>query len=77
MIEVVNKLKVYEVAGRDVSNDPDRELCRPTTTPILRVLSHWIHQDRVVLQPPTGDPITVVAADLIAAIRNATHNSFP
>jgi hypothetical protein len=40
--------------------------------PTVRVSSHWNYSDRVVLE--VGDQkVTVLAADLEAAIRNATN----
>ena len=62
MIEVQNKVPVYEVDGKDVA----------ISGPKIHVLSHWSSPDRVVLQ--VGDTKwTVVAADLEAAVKNATN----
>jgi hypothetical protein len=62
MIEVQNKVPVYEVDGKDVA----------ISGPKIHVLSHWNSGDRVVLQ--IGERTwTVIAADLEAAIKNATN----
>ncbi len=66
-IEVVNRIRIYEQNGKEVA------LGQPL--PILAVASHAINSDRVVLTDPNGLAITVVASDLIAAIRNATNAS--
>lgn len=42
--------------------------------PSIRVHSHWCHRDRVVLEVE-GESVTVVAADLHAAVNNATNTS--
>ena len=66
-IEVVSRVKVYEQNDRDVApGDP---------APILTVESHRIYSERVVLTDPNGLRITVIASDLLAAIRNATNAS--
>lgn len=63
MIKVINEVPVYEVNGNE---------SRAVDGPKVHVLSHWSSPDRVVLQ--VGDTKwTVVAADLEAAVKNATN----
>jgi len=40
--------------------------------PSIRVHSHWCERDKVVLEVE-GKSVTVIADDLIAAIKNATN----
>lgn len=64
MIDVVNEVKVYEKRGRDTPLVGDE--------PPLTVRSHWNRNEFVRLVIADVD-ITVNAADLQAAINNATN----
>lgn len=56
-IKVINEVKTYD--------EPEK--------PNIRVLSHWCHNDRVVLE--IGEySVTVVARDIKAAVANATNS---
>jgi hypothetical protein len=65
MITVESKVQVYEVNGKDAP---------AIDGPKLTVTSHWNLNDRVTLQFDGGEKFTVVAADLRAAIDNATNS---
>lgn len=66
MIEVQSTLPIYEIDGR--------ELAGPRLQDAVVVRSHWNRTDLVVIR--IGDKhYTVVAGDLIAAIKNATNNN--
>ena len=63
MIKVTNEVNVYEVNG----SEP-----KPGERPTVLVRSHWNRSNLVVLE--IGDlRLAVTAADLQAAIRNATN----
>lgn len=66
MINVVNRLKVYEVNDKEIDNSEDEK--------ILEVKSHW-NIDRFVVLKINDVEITVSANDLIAAIKNATNTN--
>lgn len=62
-IEVSNRVKVYEVDGKET----------PVGASVgMNVLSHALHNDRVVLEID-GKKHTVIARQLKAAIDNATN----
>ncbi len=64
MIKVSNTISVYEVDGKESTG---------IGGPTIDVRSHWNRQSLVVLV--LGDQsYTVVADDLVAAIRNATNS---
>ena len=65
MIKVVNRLKVYEVNGKENTEEEER----------LEVESHWNIDRFVVLKINDAVKITVSANDLIAAIKNATNTN--
>lgn len=67
MIKVESEIPVYEIEGKDVSINPPR--------PVMKISSHWNRHQMVVIRSPQ-DPeksITVLAADLVAAVTNATN----
>lgn len=64
MIEVTNRVKIYEVNGQEENVAKDDHLI---------VSSHWNEPSKVELVI-AGDKITVVAKDLRAAIDNATNS---
>ncbi len=63
MIKVTCELPVYEIDGQ----------APPMNGAPLIVQSHWNNRQWVVLLMPNGPPITVNAADLKAALENATN----
>ena len=67
-IEVESKVRVYEVDGG--------ALPRGGEDIKLRVRSHAILGDQVVLVTPDGESYTVIAGDLICAIKNAQNSGF-
>ena len=64
MIEVTNKLKIYEINGKEVDIFEN----------ILEVKNHWNINEFVVLNY-NGITITVSAKDLREAISNATNTA--
>jgi hypothetical protein len=64
-IEVVNHVHIYEENGEDIKG----------ALPSLTVESHPIYGERVVLKWLDRQPVTVIASDLLAAIKNATNAS--
>ena len=66
MINVVNKLNIYEVDGKETNNIKDEK--------ILEVKSHWNIQRFVILKFNDVE-ITVSARDLETAIKNATNTN--
>ena len=66
MIEITNKVPIYEVGGEQVEAEAGDKVQ-------LLVKSHHIHSDRVILVCD-GEEIVVIARDLEAAIQNATNN---
>lgn len=68
MIEVQNIIPVYEIDGQEV------KFADPKLRPTIGVASHWNRMDLVVIK--IGDKnYTVVAGDLITAIKNATNTN--
>lgn len=65
MIKVRNEVKVYEHNGEDVALLENR---------FVDVVSHWNNNRQVVLVI-NGERYTVLADDLICAIRNATNSN--
>ena len=64
MMDVINKIKVYEIDGDDnIKNDTS-----------IEIKSHWTFRNFIVLDI-FGKEITVVAEDLERAIQNATNVS--
>ena len=63
--EVQSRIRIYERNGEDIKGE----------LPTLKVSSHSIYGDRVVITDPAGVAITVIASDLLAAIKNATNAS--
>lgn len=61
-MEVKTKIKIYEINGDEISGKF-----------ILEVISHWNMTDRIVLKI-AGDGYTVIAEDLIMAIKNAQNH---
>ena len=66
MINVVNRIKVYEVNDKEIDNPEDEK--------ILEVKSHW-SKNRFVVLKINDIKITVSANDLEAAIKNATNTN--
>lgn len=65
-MEVFNKLKCYEVNGEEQTG---------SCYPVLEINSHWPYSDRIILVTPKGEKLTVLASDLIKAIRNAQNHN--
>ena len=65
MIEVFNKVKIYEINGEDTNYNDNT---------ILVVKSNWIDDKRIIIEY-NGMELTVVASDLQDAIKNATNTS--
>lgn len=65
MITVKSDIKIYEADGQII------DLNYPTLT----IQSHRNDDRRVVIELPHGGTLTVIAADLIAAIKNATNTN--
>ena len=63
MINVTCTIGIYEINSKD--SDPLEEK--------LIIESHWNCEDRICLTINGKDEITVIANDLIEAIRNATN----
>ena len=63
MIQVKNEIRVYEVDDKDVGFKEGPE---------FTVENHW-NQTAYVVVSIDGKKYTVVAADLMAAIKNATN----
>ena len=70
MIKVSNEVTVYELCG--TPTDSSRLLA--TIIPLFTVESHWNEREKVVITIG-GETVTVVASDLIAAIKNATNSN--
>ena len=70
MINVRNEIKVYELHGRPV----DDTVLSATIIPLFFVASHWNENSKVIITLG-GEMVTVVASDLIAAIKNATNSN--
>lgn len=70
MIDVINKVRAYEVDGEDCTRGKDAR-------PEICVVSHWNDPDMVIIQwhDGSGKTVTVSARDLKAAIANATNTS--
>lgn len=64
-MEVVNNLKCYEVNGQETEG---------TDYPILKIKSHWNFSDRVVIETPTGEKMTVLGQDILNAVTNARNH---
>ena len=64
MINVENKMKIYEIDGVDPGFDTS-----------LTVTSHWNRQDFVTIRTPgvKSKSYTVCAQDLLNAVANATN----
>lgn len=65
MIEVINKVRIYEVDGKE-TNYGDND--------VLVVKSNWGYATRIVIEY-NGVELTVVASDLQDAIKNATNTA--
>ena len=65
MIKSTNLVPIYEIDGSAAA---------PVHGPALVVESHWNMMDRVVLVVE-GKKFTVIKADIIAAIDNATNTA--
>lgn len=63
-IKVRSDVKIYEVDGEETPGGEEPE---------LGVLSHWNDRDMVVLIAE-GKNVTVLAADLLAAVHNAQNS---
>lgn len=68
MIEVINKIEVYEINGTEMK-------CLKSDRPCLKVLSHWNRDEFVTIQLNDEDKITVLAKELQSAIENARNIS--
>lgn len=66
-IKVRNEVRVYELDGADVTRIPIGE-----PRPEVVVESHRTYRDQIIITVE-GKAVTVVAGDLLAAIRNATN----
>ena len=66
LIDVKSEVPIYEEGGTDTL----------FPHPVARVASHDFDDSRVILHLPGRDKsITVLAADLLAAIKNATNSN--
>lgn len=63
MIKVKNEVKVYECNGKDTA-------CLDNA--LIGIESHWNDNNKIVLVA-CGERYTIVAEDLICAIKNATN----
>lgn len=63
MIKVQNRVTVYEINEKD------------TTTSELMVFSHWNDPNRIILQFDQDKRYTVLASDIIEAIKNAQNSN--
>jgi hypothetical protein len=63
VIEVINKVQIYEKGGEDVPPGKDA---------YLTIKSHWNLSERVILRFGKTE-LTVLAKDLIAAVKNAQN----
>jgi len=63
-MKIQTEIGIFELAGEKCDTEVNR----------LRVLNHWNDRDRVVLQWGGGNAITVIADDLIRAIKNAQNH---
>ena len=68
MIFVMNEVNVYEVRGKPTRDMDIKEV------PTFGVYSHSINNEMVVVSSNNG-LVTVLASDLIAAIKNATNSN--
>lgn len=64
MLKVESKVPIYEINGQE-TEDSDGQ--------VIVVTSHWNRQSMVVIEVNGGRKATVLAADLEAAITNATR----
>lgn len=64
MMDVVNKIKIYEIDDEEVESNEDK---------FLTISSHWNEKDMVNIQIEDGKIVTVSATDLYKAIENATN----
>lgn len=69
MIRVESEIDVYEVNG---SEELAKEAQRDNRCMFIK--SHWNQEKLVRLKLPSGE-VTVGAADLLAAVRNATNTN--
>ena len=68
MIDVLSKIKVYEINGTEMKG-------LKTDRPCLKVLSHWNRSEFITIQLNDEEKITVLAKELIAAIENAKNTA--
>lgn len=62
MVEVRNIVKCYDLERQNARKEEE-----------IIIESHWNEPSKVVIELGNGDRITVVADDLLAAIKNATN----
>ena len=62
MISVKNTIKCYDLESTNARKEKEISVC-----------SHWNEQSKVVIELGNGDKITLVADDLMVAIKNATN----
>jgi len=65
MIDVMSKIKIYEIGGKSNKGEPKE----------IIIHSHWNSNRLIDIELPGFDKITVVANDLVAAIKNATNTA--
>ena len=68
MIYVTCKVKVYEMRGESTAEMEGKDI------PSFLVISHWNEKNKVVFSVG-GQTVTVIADDVIAAIKNATNSN--
>ena len=65
MIDVINKIEIYEIDGKEVPTGESK---------VLEVLSHWNRPNMVVIKIE-DKRYTVAEKELVAAIKNATNTA--
>lgn len=66
-MKVENFIKVYEIDRCEVQSDF-------SDSPQVKVSSHWIYDDRVVIKCGDGQSFTVLVKELEKAVRNASNH---
>lgn len=62
MIKVTNTLKCYDLGETNSRKEEE-----------IIIKSHWSNSNWIIIELGNGDKITVVANDLITAVKNATN----
>lgn len=62
MIKVTNTLKCYDLGETNSRKEEE-----------IIIKSHWPNSNWIIIELGNGDKITVVANDLITAVKNATN----